>query len=228
MTHKQHITRPLVAHWARMLGVFVWVGGAALFASGAAQSAGLERAEQQDSVGLQDTANAAPYRSALTVYGAGLTKGGIQDIPGFEAQFTNGYMGAVALSHELAQWGDWAAFEVEGQLAKHFGVQNHSEANALLVARWQKFPWDHLVNTSVAVGEGISMASSVPVIERERSPIHHQRFLNYILLELELAKPEEERWSFVSRIHHRSGVFGTYGGQHKGSNLLGAGVRYRF
>lgn len=165
---------------------------------------------------------------ALTVYGGVGTDGGIEDFPGLDADFNDAYMGAAALSRELARWRDSAALEVEGQVAQHFRKQDHAEGNLLLVARWLDFPWNGSVRTSVAIGEGVSYATSVPEIERERSPDKTSRLLNYMLLELELAPPDEERWSFVTRIHHRSGVFGLYDGVSKGSNILGAGLKYRF
>lgn len=165
---------------------------------------------------------------ALTLYGAIGTDGGIEDFPGFQADFNDAYMAAAALSRELYQWRNLAALEVEGQVAQHFGMQGHAEANFLLVGRWQAFPWNSVARTSVAVGEGISYASSVPQIERERSPNKTSRLLNYLMIELEVAPPDEEHWSFVTRIHHRSGVFGLYDGVSRGSNLLGAGLKYRF
>jgi hypothetical protein len=36
----------------------------------------------------------------------------------------------------------------------------------------------------------------------------------------------ESLWSLVTRIHHRSGAWGLFG--HSGSNVLAAGIRYRF
>ena len=97
-----------------------------------------------------------------------------------------------------------------------------------MVGRWLKFPWNDTVRTSIAAGEGISYASSIPKIEQERSPDKTAHLLNYLMLELELAPPDDPRWSVFTRIHHRSGVFGLYDGVSKGSNILAAGVRVRF
>jgi len=169
-----------------------------------------------------------PDRWAVTGYGAVGTDGGIEDFPGLQADFNDAYMLGIGVSREFARWRDLAAFEVEGQVAQHFRKQDHSEGNLLLVARWIKFPWNETVRTSAAIGEGISYASSIPDIERERSPGNNAQLLNYLMLEVELAPPDDSPWSFVARIHHRSGVFGLYDGVSKGSNLLAAGLRYRF
>lgn len=165
---------------------------------------------------------------ALTVYGGIGTNGGIEDIPGLQADFNDAYMLGVAGSRELFRWQDLLALEVEGQVVMQFKKQDHGEGNLLLAARWLEFPWNDSVRTSIAVGEGVSYASSVPTIETERSPDRTSKFLNYLLLELELAPPEQSRWSFVTRIHHRSGVYGLYNGVSLGSNLLGIGMKYRF
>ena len=169
-----------------------------------------------------------PDRWAITGFTGIGTDGGIEDFPGLQADFNDAYMAGIGVSREFARWRDSAAFEVEGQAVRHFVKQDHTEGNLLLVGRWLDFPWNETVRTSAAIGEGISYASSIPQIERERSPGNNAHILNYLMLELELAPPEEEHWSFVTRIHHRSGVFGLYDGVSKGSNLLAAGIRYRF
>jgi len=169
-----------------------------------------------------------PDRWAVTGYLGIGTDGGIEDFPGFQADFNDAYMVGIGVSREFARWRDLAAFEVEGQINQHFRKQDHTEGNFLLVGRWLKFPWNETVRTSVAAGEGISYTSSIPVIEQERSPGNNSHLLNYIMLELELAPPDQDEWSFVTRIHHRSGVFGLYDGVSRGSNLVTAGVRYRF
>lgn len=156
------------------------------------------------------------------------TDGGIEDFPGLQADFNDAYMAGFAVSREVARWRDKAAFEIEGQINRHFNKQDHTESNLLLVGRWLDFPWNETLRTSLAAGEGVSYASSIPEIERERSPGNNAQLLNYIMLEAEVAPPDEEHWSFIARIHHRSGVFGLYDGVSKGSNLVTAGVRYRF
>ncbi|MCD6073710.1 MAG: hypothetical protein K0Q70_593 [Rhodospirillales bacterium] len=170
----------------------------------------------------------APDRWAVTGYAGIGTDGGIEDFPGLEADFNDAYLLGIGVSREIWRWRDNAAFEIEAQLNQHFEKQDHSEGNLLIVARWLDFPWNETVRTSFAAGEGLSYASSIPEIERERSPGNNSRLLNYLMIEAELAPPDEEQWSFVARIHHRSGVFGLYDGVSKGSNLVTAGIRYRF
>ena len=165
---------------------------------------------------------------ALTVYGGIGSDSGIDRVFTFQAHLEDAYMLDVGCSREVARWGDQVALEVEGQVAQHFKKQDHCEGNLLLSVRWMEFPWNDCVRTGVAVGEGISYASSVPTIERERSPGKTSRLLNYMMSELELAPPKQSRWSIVMRIHHRSGVGGLFNGVTMGSNILGVGMKYRF
>jgi len=90
--------------------------------------------------------------------------------------------------------------------------------------RWTLFPWDRFVDTSIAVGEGLSYATSRPRIENRGEAA---RLLNYLMFEMELTPLQDSPWSLVGRIHHRSGVFGIFGGVRGGSNFIMIGVRYR-
>ncbi|MCP1726187.1 hypothetical protein J2T60_000152 [Natronospira proteinivora] len=140
------------------------------------------------------------------------------------------YLNALVLNRQWHE-GDWLRWEWEAQLVRHHGMQNHWESNAVLVARWMHFPWDQWVDTRFALGQGLSYAVEVPPLEPRSDPEDGEsaRWLNYLLLELELAPPRPEaRWSSFIRVHHRSGVFGTFSGVEGGSNFIGLGLRYRF
>ena len=50
------------------------------------------------------------------------------------------------------------------------------------------------------------------------------QLLNYLALEVEV--PMDERYSFLGRIHHRSGVYGIFDGVHGGSNAYLLGFKY--
>lgn len=164
---------------------------------------------------------------AVTVYGAVQTH---SDLAGtfYNPDFDSGYRFlAVAISRRvwsLTRHIDW---EVEGQAVKHVGDQNHWEFNALLLARWLTFPWDSYLDTSFAVGNGLSYATRTPLIEEIQHDKTHQ-FLDYMLVELAFSLPEQPRWSLVLRLHHRSGVYGLFNGVHGASNALGAGLKYHF
>ena len=134
---------------------------------------------------------------------------------------------AVAVGKQIYQYSDDVVFEVEGQYVDHHGRQDHNEYNALFVVRWQNYSWDDVVKTTFAIGEGLSYASDIPVIEIE-SHDRATQWLNYLLFEATLSPSTSENWRFVARVHHRSGVFGAIGDIKGASNAIGLGVRYDF
>ena len=123
----------------------------------------------------------------------------------------------------MARYMRW---EVEAQALKHFGEQTNWEFTGSVNLRWVVFPWNKHVETTAAVGVGLSWATEIPALEKaDPANSDNSQLLNYILCEVTFAVPESS-WSLVTRIHHRSGVWGLFG--HSGSNVLEAGIRYRF
>jgi len=163
---------------------------------------------------------------AVTVYGARFTDSVIARTLRFSADFVDSYLLAIAVERRIATFKKHIDFEVEVQAVKHFGDQHHLEFNGLIIARWLTFPWDKYINTSFAVGEGISYATEVPELER----LYHRgekQILNYLLFEITLSCPNLPKWSLVARSHHRSNAYGLFA-EHGGSNSMGLGVKYSF
>ena len=167
--------------------------------------------------------NPAPW--ALTLYGGVYTDNTLGGVFSFHLDPKDSYIGVLAVSREIWALTKHIRFEIEGQVGKHFAGQDHWELNALLVGRWVTFPWNDYVYTTFAVGEGLSWATEVPKLEKELDGPSHQ-LLNYMMFELSLSPPRYQEWAFVTRIHHRSGMFGVFG--HGSSNIMGAGIKYRF
>ena len=164
---------------------------------------------------------------AVSVYWARLTDGGLGKALFFDTSFENSQLLDVALSRKLYRLRDLIDFEVEGQVVRHFQDQDHWEFNALIVARWLPFPWDRYLDTSFAVGEGLSYATEISEIEGKRHD-KTSKLLNYLMFEFEFTLPRLPDWSLLTRIHHRSGVFGLFDGVRGASNACGVGLRYRF
>ena len=97
-----------------------------------------------------------------------------------------------------------------------------------IILRWQNFPWNHYVTTTLAAAEGISYATKVPFQETVDADNDTKRLLNYLMFEATFAMPKYPQWELVARIHHRSGAFGLYGAGNSGSTAVGVGVRYLF
>ncbi len=161
------------------------------------------------------------------LYGGKVTDGGIVDVFTLQADYENSYFGAFAVGKAFWTYKDYIGMEAEGQVVKHWELQDHFEFNALLVIRWLPFPWDDHVDTSFAFGNGISYATEDPEIE-EQAHDNVSKTLHYLMLELSFLVPNQAHWNVFIRLHHRSGVFGLYNGVDGASNALGSGVRYTF
>ncbi len=146
---------------------------------------------------------------------------------GEDADFEDSYLLAATLARRLGGYQDLLSYEVEGQLVKHFDLQDHWEFNALGVLRWEPFFWDRWLETSAAFGLGGSYATEKPQVEIDNDG-ETSRFLVYWMLELAVApfsaRPDLE---LIARIHHRSDAFGLVADD-GGSNALALGIKYRF
>ncbi len=101
------------------------------------------------------------------------------------------------------------------------------EFDPYLAFRWVNFPWNKYVNTSLAIGEGVSYATSYISLEKKDGE-YTKRFLNYLMLEATFAHPCFPRLQLMVRIHHRSGVYGLYHAKNAGSNVVGLGIKFLF
>lgn len=151
----------------------------------------------------------------------------------------NNWRGAVSPKVDLADSylvaGSYAAgkalndgglsLELEGQIVRHFGRQDHWEFNLPLALRWQRFPWSRWVSTSLALGAGPSYATQRPRLELALQG-STQQWMLYWFADLTLGPPTSA-WSLLMRLHHRSTAYGVFG-EEGGSNLLALGVRRSF
>jgi hypothetical protein len=141
-----------------------------------------------------------------------------------ELDCQDAYLVAGALAYTLDWFLDGAlALELEGQVVQHLGEQSHWELNLPIVVRWHEFPWNDRVSTSAAFGIGPSYATVVPPLEIELEG-ESQRFLYHWFMELTLGPPNAD-WTTSSRIHHRSGGFGSVADE-GGSNALTLGIKF--
>jgi len=166
------------------------------------------------------------YKWFLTAYAGAHAQDDINDVVTFQPKFEdNAYIGGLALARELWHYDKYLSFEFEGQIAKHFNKDTQWEFVGVLIARWHYFPWNKYVDTSFAVGDGVSYYTEVSEVEEEDDE-DAQRALNYLLFEVALGLPEYPKWDLVFRIHHRSSVFGLAGAG--GSNFVCGGIKFGF
>jgi hypothetical protein len=170
--------------------------------------------------------DATQYKWFFTLYGGVHVQPDLEHALTFQWEsFDNSYMAVAALAREFWRYEQWISLELEGQVGKFFGDDDGWQFNGLLIARWNKFPWDNYVDTSFAMGDGLSYNTEVTTVEEEDDE-DAGKWLNYLLLELTLGLPQYPRWDLVYRIHHRSSVRGLIGAA--GSNYVTLGVKYSF
>jgi hypothetical protein len=124
------------------------------------------------------------YKWFLTAYAGAHAQDDINDVVTLQPKFEdNAYIGVVALARELWHYEKYLSFELEGQVAKHFNKDTQWEFVGVLIGRWHYFPWNNYVNTSFAVGDGMSYYTKVSEVEEEDDE-DAQQALNYLLIEV--------------------------------------------
>ncbi|WP_291321405.1 hypothetical protein [Desulfonatronospira sp.] len=190
-----------------------------------------DRAFAEDSEGLQDQKE---RKWSLTlssgIYTDRTVGQAIFNIPG---RLESNYMHSLAVARQMGGFWDHFSWELEGMFAKHHGKhktgrQDYEEFVAALLIRYHTFPWDQWLDTTLAVGSGVSATTETPKRELQTDRGKSQNILNYLAFELELTWPKFPNTSLTYRIHHRSGVFGLYGGVEGASDFYLLGLRWRF
>lgn len=167
----------------------------------------------------------------LTGYGAKLTPDTLGETLTFDAKYVESYLAVLAITKKVYSFKIPIDIELEGQVAKHFGKQDNFECNVVpILFRWTYFPWNKYLDTSVAAGAGLSYALNTPAVEEATVGKNHAspKLLGYLMLEFAFSLPGEPQWSFVARVHHRSGAGGLFDGRLDASNAIGFGIKYKF
>lgn len=166
-------------------------------------------------------------KTSVTGWAGFGTENGIHEVWRFKGDFTDDYFAGVSIAQPIYRTSFGLSFEVEGQVHHHFGNASYWEGVGGVVARWDRFPWNDTIDTSVAYMHGLSVYSDDSAIEEMRLD-KTNRLLNYFAIEVDLALPSQPDWRVVGRLHHRSGVFGLFSDVVGGSNYYALGLRHRF
>ena len=144
-------------------------------------------------------------------------------------KLTNSVEVGIAPSKQLWQYKDYFDLEFETQIVKHFGGEKNFEFNTPLMFRWNKFPWDDIIDTSIAFGDGLSIANGTPALEKAQYGGEHSGpLLNFVILEFTFALPDHPEIQFVNRFQHRSGAFNLLNNTSDASTSFVWGIKYRF
>jgi hypothetical protein len=114
-------------------------------------------------------------------------------------------------------------------LAKHHGKQDNAELGGAYTLKTSDL-WLGDMGVNFSSGIGLSYALGTPSYEdgSAADPQKRYRLQLLLLFDLEWKARGVEHWSLVTRIHHRSGVYGLIAPPHVGSNFLAAGIRYSY
>ena len=160
------------------------------------------------------------------VFGGVMTSNAFEEVfqPN-KINFVDSQIAGVILGYELRLPDDRWTLGAEVQVAKHFGLQHHTEINLPVVLRYHpKKPWPRPLE-SVAFGIGGSHATALPQVEIDNDGAT-RRNLIYWLFEVEFATPQPRDTMFL-RLHHRSDAFGLLTPS-AGSNAVVFGLRRSF
>jgi len=164
---------------------------------------------------------------ATTLFYARKTNDTVSDTFLFKADFPDNLnFVSLALARKFGSYKK-IDLELEGQIAKHQGIEDYTEYTAAILFRWETLPWDDVIDMSFAFGEGFSYTSSIPQFESENDK-PAARLLNFLVYEATFTIPNHKNWEAILRMHHRSGVFGLINGVRGASNAWALGLRYNF
>ena len=167
---------------------------------------------------------------AATVFLGVLSKGELADIivPDLDKGFEDtGFVG-VALSREVARRGGFS-IELEAGAGGQFGDNATGQVWAASYLRYDDFPWNGTIHTSIATSVGLNYAFCNTDFEiAETTEGRTRRLLHYFSPEITFALPEARENELVFRVHHRSSFAGAFGCDGCGSNVITVGFRKRF
>jgi hypothetical protein len=138
---------------------------------------------------------------------------------------TETFIGA-AVSRRTGRYLDYFTIDLEAGAGYRSGGSSEFWVAAYL--RYDGFPWNHVIYTTLAYNVGLSYVSSVSAIESGSCAAHCTRLLHYLAPEVTFANPANRNAELVVRWHHRSGIFGAMFDNKGGSQFITAGLRGRY
>jgi hypothetical protein len=132
------------------------------------------------------------------------------------------------LGVDLGNIGDHLSLDLEAGAAYRFGDEDMGEFWGAIFLRYDDFPWNDTLYTTIAANTGVSLITEGSDFERSRSDGKGSLLLHYLAPEITFAHPDNKDVELLIKLHHRSGVFGLFDGVHGGSTFVAGGIRFRF
>ena len=120
------------------------------------------------------------------------------------------------------------SLEIEGQVVRHFGLQEHWEGTAALVLRTGELRLWGGASLNIGWANGLSYAFSDPKYEFGPGGVRgvdSRRLQYYMGLEAEFTLSQLPNVHLLAKLHHRSGIYGVISPRRTGSNFIGGGLR---
>ena len=132
-------------------------------------------------------------------------------------------------STALGSIGDDFSIDLETGAAYRFGDEDMGEVWGAIYLRFDGFPWNDTVYTTIAANTGLSYITETSEFERGRDEKGQtSQVLHYLGPEITFADPDNKNLELVLRYHHRSGIFRLIDDVAAGSTFMSAGIRFRF
>ncbi len=124
--------------------------------------------------------------------------------------------------------GDDFSIDLEAGTAYRFGDEEMGEFWGAIYLRYDGFPWNDTIYTTIAANTGVSYITETSEFERGRSDGQTSQLLHYLAPEITFADPDNKNVELLIKLHHRSGVFGLFDDVTGGSTFVTTGIRVRF
>jgi hypothetical protein len=132
-------------------------------------------------------------------------------------------------STDLGSIGDDFSIDLETGAAYRFGDEDMGEVWGAVYLRFDGFPWNDTIYTTIAANTGLSYITRTSEFERSRDKEGQtSQLLHYLGPEVTFADPDNKNLELVLRYHHRSGIFRLIDDVAAGSTFISAGIRVRF
>lgn len=191
-----------------------------------------------------EAASRTTFFDSVMLYTAQGVNHNLRELPGVivrqDLQWESSYFTALALGKTNGTLGGSIAVLKDSPLenvqqgyeiilAQHRGLQNIIELGAAWMLRtpdWDLGP----VAVNVGSGLGLSHAFGTPGYEDGPSGEPDKRYQTQLLVLFDIGWKIRswDRFTLLTRVHHRSGAYGLLAPSHVGSNFLALGVRYDF
>lgn len=191
-----------------------------------------------------DTVGVDKIFDSMSIYAGQGANHNLKELPGKiltgNLQWDKSYFNALGVSKvrgtlgqhfESLQNTPFAAYQhgYEMVFLQHHGLQKNGEIGAAYTLRTPNLQIGDL-GINFMAGGGLSYALGTPSYEDGPAldPGKRYRLQFLALFELEWHMREFANLAVITRVHHRSGVYGLIAPQHVGSNFLALGIRYQF